>query len=94
MIIIIIIIIINNNNNNNNKKSKGETEEEMEGILDQVLSIFRLVEGKDVFQAFFRNDLAKRLLLGKSSDFDIEKTLITKLRQGYFYYYYFIYYLI
>ena len=38
------------------------------------------VQGKDVFEAFYKKDLAKRLLLGKSSSTDAEKTMITKLK--------------
>ena len=37
-------------------------------------------QGKDVFEAFYKKDLAKRLLLGKSSSTDAEKTMITKLK--------------
>ena len=39
-----------------------------------------MVQGKDVFEAFYKKDLAKRLLLGKSSSTDAEKTMITKLK--------------
>ena len=38
------------------------------------------MQGKDVFEAFYKKDLAKRLLLGKSSSTDAEKTMITKLK--------------
>jgi cullin-4 len=38
------------------------------------------VQGKDVFEAFYKKDLAKRLLLGKSSSTDAEKALIAKLK--------------
>lgn len=38
--------------------------------------------GKDVFEAFYQKDLAKRLLLGKSASFDAEKSMLLKLKQG------------
>ena len=38
------------------------------------------LQGKDVFEAFFKKDLAKRLLLGKSSSTDAEKNMISKLK--------------
>lgn len=41
---------------------------------------FRYLQGKDVFEAFYKKDLAKRLLLGKSSSFDLEKSMISKLK--------------
>ena len=53
----------------------------MESLLDRVMVLFRYVQSKDVFQAFFRTDLAKRLLLGKSASMDLEKLMIAKLKQ-------------
>ena len=41
-----------------------------------------LLAGKDVFEAFYKKDLAKRLLLGKSASFDAEKSMLLKLKQG------------
>lgn len=41
-----------------------------------------LFTGKDVFEAFYKKDLAKRLLLGKSASFDAEKSMLLKLKQG------------
>ncbi|KAJ9565787.1 hypothetical protein OSB04_001753 [Centaurea solstitialis] len=37
-------------------------------------------KGKDVFEAFYKKDLAKRLLLGKSASIDAEKSMISKLK--------------
>ncbi|GAA0171236.1 ubiquitin-protein ligase [Lithospermum erythrorhizon] len=60
--------------------NKGTSEEELEAILDKVLLIFRFIQGKDVFEAFYKKDLAKRLLLGKSASIDAEKSMISKLK--------------
>ncbi|KAK4488154.1 hypothetical protein RD792_003896 [Penstemon davidsonii] len=60
--------------------NKGTSEEELEGTLDKVLVLFRFIQGKDVFEAFYKKDLAKRLLLGKSASIDAEKSMITKLK--------------
>lgn len=38
------------------------------------------VQGKDVFEAFYKKDLAKRLLLGRSASVDAEKAMIAKLK--------------
>lgn len=38
--------------------------------------------GKDVFEAFYKKDLAKRLLLGKSASVDAERLVLSKLKQG------------
>jgi hypothetical protein len=45
-----------------------------------VLILFRYISGKDVFEAFYKKDLAKRLLLGKSASIDAEKSMIAKLK--------------
>ncbi len=37
-------------------------------------------QGKDVFEAFYKKDLAKRLLLGRSASADAEKAMIGKLK--------------
>ncbi|KAK4271848.1 hypothetical protein QN277_020479 [Acacia crassicarpa] len=60
--------------------NKGTSEEELEGTLDRVLVLFRFIQGKDVFEAFYKKDLAKRLLLGKSASIDAEKSMISKLK--------------
>ncbi|KAI8610586.1 Cullin family-domain-containing protein [Chytriomyces sp. MP71] len=62
------------------KSGKGITEAETEDVLDQCLSLFRFIHGKDVFEAFYKKDLAKRLLLGKSASVDSEKSMLMKLK--------------
>jgi hypothetical protein len=37
-------------------------------------------QGKDIFEAFYKKDLAKRLLLGRSASIDAEKLMIAKLK--------------
>lgn len=59
--------------------NKGTSEEELEATLDAVLVLFRYIQGKDVFEAFYKKDLAKRLLLGKSASIDAEKSMISKV---------------
>jgi hypothetical protein len=38
------------------------------------------VQAKDVFEAFYKKDFAKRLLMDKSSSIDVEKSIIAKLK--------------
>ena len=59
---------------------KGETEDELEHVLDRAMALFRHIQGKDVFEAFYKKDLAKRLLLGKSASVDAEKSMISRLK--------------
>lgn len=62
-------------------RSKLTSEREIEEILMKVMVIFRLVQGKDVFEAFYKKDLAKRLLLGKFTSWDVEKSMLSKLKE-------------
>ena len=52
--------------------------------LDQVLDLFRFVHGKAVFEAFYKKDLARRLLMGRSASADAEKMMLTRLKSGMF----------
>lgn len=69
----------------NNEDQEGESEDEDVEIskqLDQVLDLFRFVHGKAVFEAFYKRDLARRLLLGRSASSDAEKSMLTRLKSG------------
>eukprot|EP01064_Diplonema_japonicum_P003292 TRINITY_DN12139_c0_g2_i1.p1 TRINITY_DN12139_c0_g2~~TRINITY_DN12139_c0_g2_i1.p1 ORF type:complete len:771 (+),score=170.73 TRINITY_DN12139_c0_g2_i1:320-2632(+) len=57
-----------------------ETEDELEPHLDSCLDIFRMIQAKDVFEAFYNKDFAKRLLLARSASLDLEKSFISKLK--------------
>ncbi|XP_023338669.1 cullin-4B [Eurytemora carolleeae] len=60
--------------------NKENAEEEMERLLDRIMVLFRFIHGKDVFEAFYKKDLAKRLLVGKSASVDSEKSMLSKLK--------------
>merc|ERR1719458_983750 len=60
--------------------NKEASEEELEKLLDKIIVIFRFIHGKDVFEAFYKKDLAKRLLVGKSASVDSEKSMLSKLK--------------
>ncbi|GAA5832696.1 hypothetical protein JCM11251_005725 [Rhodosporidiobolus azoricus] len=52
----------------------------LESTLNDVLYLFRFTQGKDIFEAFYKRDLAKRLLLNKSASFDAERSMLLKLK--------------
>lgn len=62
------------------RSGRTETDEESEEMMDRVMVLFRFVQGKDVFEAFYSKDLAKRLLLGKANNMDAERLMIQKLK--------------
>ena len=49
-------------------------------VLDKAMFLFRCLQAKDVFEAFYRKDLAKRLLLGRSASSDAEKEVVRRLK--------------
>lgn len=55
---------------------------ESEGILcNQIIGgLFGYLSEKDVFEAFFKKALARRLLAGKSSSNDLEKAVLARLK--------------
>ncbi|XP_065840712.1 cullin-4A-like isoform X2 [Oscarella lobularis] len=61
--------------------NKEESDEDLERLLDKILVLFRFIHGKDVFEAFYKKDLAKRLLAGKSASVDSERSFLSKLKQ-------------
>lgn len=62
------------------KGSKGMTEVEIEQVLEKTMVLFRFLQDKDIFERYYKQHLAKRLLLNKSVSDDSEKNMITKLK--------------
>ena len=57
-----------------------DEDEQINKQLDQVLELFRFVHGKATFEAFYKKDLAKRLLMNRSASADAEKSMLTRLK--------------
>jgi len=53
---------------------------QLEQSLDKALALFCYVNSKDVFEAFYRKYLSRRLLLGKSASEELERSVISKLK--------------
>ncbi|XP_048579613.1 cullin-1 [Nematostella vectensis] len=64
------------------KSSKNPEEAELEDILNSVMVVFKYIEDKDVFQKFYANMLAKRLVQHNSASDDAEASMISKLKQA------------
>jgi len=56
------------------------SEQEIENVLDKSMVLFRFLQEKDVFERYYKQHLAKRLLLNKSLSDDSEKNMISKLK--------------
>lgn len=65
------------------KKSNKQTQEQdLEDLLNQVMVIFHYVEDKDVFERFYSNRLALRIVQQLSASDDAEASMIAKLKQA------------
>ena len=62
------------------KGLKGVSEEDVDIVLDKVVMLFRYLQEKDVFEKYYKQHLAKRLLSAKSVSEDAERSLILKLK--------------
>lgn len=63
------------------KSNKNSTETDLEDTLDQIVVVFKYIQDKDVFLHFYREMLAKRLILHSSVSENTEASMILKLKQ-------------
>ncbi|KAL1915654.1 uncharacterized protein VTP21DRAFT_6413 [Calcarisporiella thermophila] len=64
------------------KSSKTTEEGDLEDLLNSIMTVFKYVEDKDVFQKFYSKMLAKRLVNGTSASDDAEANMISKLKEA------------
>lgn len=62
------------------KSAKNVEDEKMDEYLEQVMTVFKYVEDKDMFQAFYHKMLCKRLVTDASASEEAERTMIAKLK--------------
>ncbi|KAK0673793.1 Cullin family-domain-containing protein [Cercophora samala] len=58
----------------------GDEDSELDTQLGHALELFKFIDGKDTFEAFYKKDLGRRLLMGRSASQDAERSMITKLK--------------
>lgn len=62
------------------KGQKEYTDKHFDEMLDKVMIIFRFLQEKDVFEKYYKQHLAKRLLSGRSFSDQAEANLLVKLK--------------
>mmetsp|Transcript_1822 Transcript_1822/g.4144 ORF Transcript_1822/g.4144 Transcript_1822/m.4144 type:complete len:766 (-) Transcript_1822:24-2321(-) len=62
------------------KSAKNPEEQEMEILLNDLMTVFKYIEEKDVFMTFYSKSLARRLIQGTSASEDLESAMIGKLK--------------
>ncbi|KAF7553565.1 hypothetical protein G7046_g7067 [Stylonectria norvegica] len=64
------------------KSSTSIEEADLERTLSQIMTVFKYIEDKDVFQKFYSRMLARRLVHSNSSSDDAETSMISKLKEA------------
>lgn len=59
---------------------KTKAPEEIDDTLSAVITAFRFVKDKDVFETFYKQHLQRRLLTGRTINDDAERSMIVKLK--------------
>ena len=62
------------------REERPRSEEDLEGQVERIMAIFRYIAAKDAFEAFYKKDLAKRLLQQRSAA-DAEAFVLQQLRE-------------
>ncbi|KAJ1565317.1 Cullin-3, partial [Nowakowskiella sp. JEL0078] len=62
------------------KGLKGKSEIEIDDLLDKTITLFRFLGEKDVFERYYKQHLAKRLLFGRSLSEDAERGMISRMK--------------
>lgn len=57
------------------------TDAQVDAFLDHEMILFRHLHSKDLFEAFYKRDLARRLLLSRHAPVEVEQAMIARLRQ-------------
>ncbi|RDW85115.1 cullin-domain-containing protein [Coleophoma cylindrospora] len=60
---------------------KGKTEAEVDAVLDKAITLIRYIQDKDMFERYYKKHLTRRLLLGKSESSDVEKQMVSRMKQ-------------
>jgi len=59
---------------------RGATEEQITQELNKIIVVFRYLSDKDIFESFYKQHLAKRLLMGRSVSDDAERAMVSQLK--------------
>ncbi|KAL2854483.1 Cullin [Aspergillus pseudoustus] len=62
------------------KGIKGKTEVEVDSLLDNGITLLRYVKDKDLFEAYYKKHLSRRLLMKRSVSMDAERQMISKMK--------------
>lgn len=65
------------------EKGQGtRSEAEWDRLMDEIVDLVKFTKDKDIFREFYINQLAKRLLSGRSASNEDEIKMVKKLQNG------------
>ncbi|RAK86220.1 SCF ubiquitin ligase subunit CulC [Aspergillus costaricaensis CBS 115574] len=62
------------------KGIKGKTDSEIDILLDNGITLLRYIKDKDMFEAYYKKHLSRRLLMKRSVSMDAERQMISKMK--------------
>lgn len=62
------------------KGIKGKTEDEIDALLDNGITLLQYIADKDLFETYYKKHLSRRLLMKRSSSMDLERSMISKMK--------------
>ncbi|KAM5466636.1 hypothetical protein MauCBS54593_005893 [Microsporum audouinii] len=62
------------------KGIKGKTEEEVDTLIDNGITLLRYIRDKDLFEIYYKKHLSRRLLMKRSVSMDAERQMIAKMK--------------
>ena len=65
---------------NMKKGIKGKTENEVDILIDQGITLLGYVQDKDMFEVYYKKHLSRRLLMKRSVSMDAERQMISKMK--------------
>lgn len=62
------------------KGIKGKTENEVDLLLDNGITMLRYIKDKDLFETYYKKHLSRRLLMKRAASMDAERQMISKMK--------------
>ncbi|EEP76225.1 conserved hypothetical protein [Uncinocarpus reesii 1704] len=62
------------------KGLKGKSEEEVDALLDNGITLLQYIRDKDLFETYYKKHLSRRLLMKRSASMDAERQMISKIK--------------
>lgn len=62
------------------KGIKGKTDNEVDALLDNGITLLRYIRDKDLFETYYKKHLSRRLLMKRSASMDAERQMISKMK--------------